>query len=414
MSERSDSPPALPLEDLVVADFSRILAGPLATQMLADDGARVIKVEEPGRGDETRRWGPPFVEGESAYFLSINRGKESLTLDLREPAGRDAAQRLITKADVVLHNFRPDQEVRYGLDSAAVASINPRAVHCAIRGFEPGSEEASLPGYDLLAQAAGGLMAITGPPDGDPMKVGVALSDILTAHWARGAILSALFERERGGPVRSIEVSLLGATVASLANVAQSYLLTRTEPRRWGNAHPSIVPYEAFRAADRLFVVAVGSDRQWQALCRDVLNDERLAELEAYATNPRRVRSRDVLIPILQRAFAARAAQEWVERCRSAGIPAALVSTYDELFSGAGASLVTTVEHPGAGVIPMVASPVRYGGERHSSDAAPPRRGAASVEILRELGFSAGEIDGMLERRITSTADQPTNSAPDE
>lgn len=373
-----------PLAGVFVADFSRILAGPLVAQMLADDGAEVVKVEDPKGGDETRRWGPPFLEGESSYYLSINRGKRSIALDLKTGEGRSAARTLIARADVVLHNFRPAQERTLGLDAKSVRIINPRAVHCAIRGFEPGTADETLPGFDLLAQAAAGIMAITGRTDGDPMKVGVAISDILTAQWARGGILSALLERERTGVTRSVEVSLVGATLASLANVAQAHLVSGEEPRRWGNAHSSIVPYEPFRGSDRMFVVAAGTDRQWRALCREVMQDDELANDDRFATNPLRVEHRDVLIPRLQRSFATRAASVWVERCRSAEIPAALVATYAEMFA-ANAHLLETLQHPSIGELKVVGNPVRYDGLRRSSSLPPPRLGEHTKEVLEAL-----------------------------
>ena len=238
-----------PLRGILVADFSRVLAGPLCSQLLGDAGARVVKVEEPLRGDETRRWGPPFAGESSAYFLSINRNKESIALDLKR--GGDVARRLIERADVVIDNFLPAQRRAVGMDD--VRSINPRAIHCAITGYDSDTSDANAPGYDLLAQAGAGLMSITGEPDGQPMKTGVALSDVLTAHHAFGAILTALFARERTGKGASIEISLFAATLASLDNVSQNALVTGREAKRYGNAHPSIVPYQLFEASDRAF-----------------------------------------------------------------------------------------------------------------------------------------------------------------
>lgn len=380
----SEVPLRGPLDGIFVADFSRILAGPLVTQMLADDGAAVVKIEDPKGGDETRRWGPPFIEGESSYYLAINRGKRSVALDLKSQQGRDAARKLIERADVVIHNFRPRQELALCLDVSSVRAVNPRAVHCAIRGFEPGTDDETLPGFDLLAQAAAGLMAITGPAEGEPSKVGVAISDVLTAHWARAGILSALLERERTGVARSVEVSLVGATMASLANVAQAHLVTGEEPRRWGNAHPSIVPYESFRAADRDFVVAVGNDRQWRRLCTDVVRDSALEKADRFATNALRVESRDELVAALQRIFSSAPAAEWVKRCRNADIPAALVASYAEMFE-ANPHLVDTLQHAAIGELRMVGSPVRYGGARRTATSAPPRLGEHTDEVLREL-----------------------------
>lgn len=375
---------------MVVADFSRILAGPLCTMLLADGGARVIKIEEPGRGDETRRWGPPFVAGESAYFLSVNRNKESLTVNLKSPAGRRVARRLIERADVVVENFLPDQRRQFGLTAAAVRRVNRRAVLCSISGFEPGSPEAELPGYDLLAQACGGLMWITGEPDGDPMKVGVALADVLTAHYAFGGIVSALLARGKGGRGSHLQVSLFGATVASLVNVAQAHLMTGEEARRYGNAHPSIVPYQAFHASDRLFVLAAATDRHFELLCQDVLGRTDLARDDRYRTNAGRVTHRATLVPELERLFGARPAETWIEPCRKRGIPAALVSGLSEVFGGH-PDLVIRANHPTVGVVPMVKHPVRAGSRPLPIRSAPPLLGEHTGRILAELGFSKRE-----------------------
>jgi crotonobetainyl-CoA:carnitine CoA-transferase CaiB-like acyl-CoA transferase len=381
-----------PLDGIVVADFSRILAGPLATQLLSDAGARVIKIEERGRGDETRRWGPPFVEGESAYFLSVNRNKESITLDLKQRKGREVAKRIIAMSDVVIQNFREEQAKKFGLTAVAVRRINARAIFCSIRGFERDSEEASLPGYDLLAQAAGGLMAITGEAAGMPMKSGVALADVLSGHHAHGAILAALYQRERTGVGSSVEISLLGATASSLVNVAQSFLLTRREPRRYGNEHPSIVPYQAFATADRAIVIAVASDRHFEIFCREVLGDRKLATDERFQRNAGRVANRVTLIPLLGGKLQRKKADWWIARCHAAGIPAAKVQTFEEMFTGTAAPLLQSVDHSTIGPIEMVGSPARRDGKRDRVRSAPPTLGQHSDSLLRELGFSRDEI----------------------
>ncbi|HEV2718692.1 MAG TPA: CoA transferase, partial [Thermoanaerobaculia bacterium] len=274
-----------PLHGIVVADFSRVLAGPLCTQLLADAGARVIKIESP-EGDETRRWGPPFVRGVSAYFLSINRNKESIAIDLRSRDGADIARRLVDQADVVVDNFLPAQR-------AKLLPINPRAVHCSIAGFDSDTAEAETPGYDLLAQAGSGHMSITGE---EPTKAGVAVVDILTAHYAYGAICAALVARERTGQGSAIQVSLFGAAVASLINVAQSALLTGEEAKSYGNAHPSIVPYQLFHGSDRAFAVGAGTDRHFAQLCEQVIGKPELKNHPRFATNAARVENREELI----------------------------------------------------------------------------------------------------------------------
>ncbi|HYM61415.1 MAG TPA: CoA transferase [Thermoanaerobaculia bacterium] len=387
---------ALPLAGVLVADFSRVLAAPLCTQLMADAGARVIKVEEPGGGDETRRWGPPFLHGESAYFLSVNRGKESIALNLKTPGGASAAARLIERADVVIDNFLPAQREVLGLTAERVRALNPRSIHCSISGYDSEGPSANVPGYDLLAQAESGLMAITGEPDGEAMKAGVALSDVLTAHYAFGAIVSALFARERSGLGERIEVSLFAATVASLVNVAQNALVTRREAVRYGNAHASIVPYQVFHASDRSFVLGAGTDRHFRVLCEAILRRPELAVDRRFATNRARVRNRAVLLPLLAAQFATKTARTWIHLCRKAAVPAALVQGVREaLQSGEGRRLVTTIDHPVAGTYEAAGNPLRLRGERLTARGAPPLLGQHTDAILRELGFTRREIARM-------------------
>lgn len=374
----------LPLHGILVADFSRVLAGPLCSEMLADEGARVIKIEEPAQGDETRRWGPPFVGGVSTYFLSVNRNKESIALDLRSDEGRRLAAALIQRADVIIDNFLPSQREALGLGD--VRALNPRAVHCSITGFDPDTPEANAPGYDLLAQAASGLMSITGPADGEPAKIGVALSDVLTAHYAHGAICAALFSRERTGRGARIEVSLFGATVASLVNVAQAALVTGNEARRFGNAHPSIVPYQLFHGSDRPFAIGGGTDRHFRALCEHVIERPELAGDERYATNSARVANREELVSLLESIFGTREAAFWVDRCRAVAIPSSLVQgVLEALRSDAARPLIAKIEHPDAGTVPLVGHPVRFDGERLPVRTPPPRLGEHSAAIGDEL-----------------------------
>jgi crotonobetainyl-CoA:carnitine CoA-transferase CaiB-like acyl-CoA transferase len=373
---------ALPLDGILVADFSRVLAGPLCTQLLGDWGARVMKVEEPGRGDETRRWGPPFVGEVSAYFLSVNRDKESIAVDLKSDEGADVARRLIERADVVVDNFLPAQKESLHF---APREVNPRVVHCTIAGFDSDTADANTPGYDLLAQAGSGLMSITGDAAGEPMKIGVALADVLTAHYAFGAICAAL----RAGEGASIEVSLFSATIASLANVAQNVLVTGKEAARYGNAHPSIVPYQAFHGSDRMFAVGVGTDRRFAQLCERVLRQPELARDERFATNTQRVKHREVLVAILEDTFRERTAAQWVASCRRASIPASLVRGVREaLRTPAARALVATVEHPEIGAYDAVRNPVRINGERLDIGSSPPSLGQHTDAILRELTAS--------------------------
>lgn len=365
-----------PLSGILVADFTRVLAGPFCTQLLADEGARVIKVEEPTHGDETRRWGPPFLGDVSTYFLSVNRGKESIALDLRAEEGKRIARALIERADVVIDNFLPSQRQSLGL-----TDLPERVIHCSIGGFDGDTSEANTPGYDLLAQAASGLMSITGEADGEPMKAGVALADVLTGHYAHGAICAALFARERTGRGARIEVSLFGATVASLVNVAQGALATQREARRYGNAHPSIVPYQLFHGSDRAFAIGGGTDRHFRMLCERVIERPELASDERFASNTARVAHREVLVPLLDSIFRTQPAQHWVARCREAAIPVSLVQGVLE-------ALQSDVARPLRGIvggIEVVKHPVRFDGDRLALTTAPPRLGEHTAALLDEL-----------------------------
>lgn len=364
----------LPLDGVLVADFTRVLAGPLCTQMLADEGARVIKIEEPQRGDETRRWGPPFVStgaGDTAtYFLAVNRNKESVALDLRSDEGRALADELIARADVVVDNFLPAQRER-------LLHVPATKIHCSISGFDPDTPEANTSGYDLLAQAGAGLMAITG--DADPMKAGVALADVLTAHYAHGAILAALYA---GGGAR-IEVSLFGATLASLVNVAQAALSTGVEAKRYGNAHPSIVPYQLFHARDRVFAIGGGTDRHFQLLCERVI--ERPEVAQRFATNAERVTQRDTLVPLLEEIFATHDAEHWVARCREANIPASLVrGVLEALRSEEARPLLARLDD-----FETVGHPVRFDGARLPVRSKPPKLGEHTEAVVNQLRTTA-------------------------
>ncbi len=341
----------------------------------------MIKVEEPVHGDETRRWGPPFLGDVSTYFLSVNRGKESLALDLRSDHGQRIARALIDRADVVIDNFLPAQRAALGL-----TAMPERVIHCSITGFDGDTAEANTPGYDLLAQAGSGLMSITGDPDGEPMKVGVALADVLTGHYAHGAICAALVARERTGHGARLEVSLFGAALASLINVAQGALATDREARRYGNAHPSIVPYQVFHAADRAFAIGGGTDRHFRFLCEQVIERPELATDARFVRNGARVANREALVALLDAIFRAERAEHWVARCRAAGIPASLVQgVLEALRSEAALPLIGTMEHTDAGAYETVRHPVRFDGQRLPLGDAPPRLGEHTDEIVREL-----------------------------
>lgn len=334
------------LSGVRVADFSRVLAGPYATMMLADFGADVIKIESPA-GDDTRAWRPPVDDaGESTYFGAVNRNKRSVVCDLTTAEGLAAARALAESADVVVENFRPGVMERFGLDEQTLRPANPGLVYCSITGFGRAAG-ATLPGYDLLVQAVGGLMSITGPADGEPSKAGVALVDVLTGQNALAGILLALRERDRTGRGSRVDVDLLGSLLAALTNQASSTLATGTSPGRLGNAHPSIAPYELFRAADRELVVAVGNDRQF-AVFADALGLPELAADPRFATNEERVRNRHELRAVLEPALARRDAADWVADFGAARVPSGLVNSVAEAFAFAEAlgldPIVTTVD----------------------------------------------------------------------
>jgi crotonobetainyl-CoA:carnitine CoA-transferase CaiB-like acyl-CoA transferase len=372
-----------PLEGLVVADFSRVLAGPFATMLLGDLGADVVKVEHPGGGDETRAWGPPWQGGHSTYYLAVNRNKRSVALDLKSDAGRRAARALAGRADVLVENFKAGALERLGLGFEEVARDNPGLVWCSISGFGRGAG-AELPGYDFLVQAMSGLMSITGPAGGEPTKVGVALVDVLTGLYAFGGVLAALGERERTGRGQRVEVSLLGSALASLVNQASSYLCTGRPPVAMGNRHPSIAPYETLATADRPLVVAVGNDAQFARLCR-VLSLPEAAADPRFATNADRVTNREALVGLLEEALAARGADDWVADLARAGVPCGLVNDVGEAF--ALAERLGLDPAADAGGIPQVANPIRLSSSPASYRLPPPALGEHTAEVLAWLGI---------------------------
>ncbi len=377
---------ASPLAGVRVLDLSRVLAGPLATMVLADLGADVVKVERPGRGDDTRGWGPPFVGRDAAYFLSLNRNKRSIDVDLQTPDGADIVRRLARRSDVVIENFRPGLLRRLGLGLDTLRAADPRLVTCSLTAFaDDGGERASRPGYDIIVQALSGLMSVTGERDGEPTKVGVALLDVITGLYAANGIQAALIERERTGHGRHVSVSLFDASVAALVNQAANHLLGGVVPGRLGTEHPNIVPYQAFHARDRPFILAAGNDKLFVATC-EVIGREDLAGDDRFATNERRVEHRDELIPELRRAFAGRDASSWIGALETAGVPCAPIRTLDEVFaSPEGAATVLTVDDPRRGPLRLVADPIRLDGTTPRIRRPPPEVGEHTAEILREL-----------------------------
>ncbi len=369
-----------PLDGLLVADFSRVLAGPLATAMLADLGARVVKVERPAVGDDTRHWGPPWSATTSAYFEAANRSKESIALDLDDPGDLAVAHELAARADVLVENFRTGTLAARGLDHDALVRANPGLVYCSITGF--GSEGgADLPGYDFLVQAVGGLMSITGPSDGEPQKVGVALVDVLASKDAFGGILAALLERERSGRGQRVEVNLLSSLLSSLVNQASGFLATGASPRRQGNAHPSIAPYETLRCADAVIAVCCGNDRQFAALCATVGAAD-LAVDPRFVTNAARVEHRAALVTTLERLLAARTARTWVDDLMEVGVPAGLVGDLAEAFALAERLGLDPRVRVDDGALDQVRHPVRYSRTPVLHYSRPPRLGEHD-EVVR-------------------------------
>jgi crotonobetainyl-CoA:carnitine CoA-transferase CaiB-like acyl-CoA transferase len=385
---------APPLAGVRVVDLSRVLAGPYATMTLADLGADVVKVEHPKGGDETRSWGPPFAGGESAYFLSVNRGKRSVALDLKDPEGRDLALELCARADVVIENFRRGGAARLGLDYAAVRARRPDVVYCTITGFGR-REPQSRPGYDFTVQAESGLMSITGDPDGEPTKVGVAVVDVLTGLNAAVAILAALHRRSQTGEGELIEISLLESAFAALVNVAAGALVTGEEAKRYGNAHPSIVPYQRFGTADGSLAVAAANDGLYRKLCAAVGRPD-LAADERYATNDARVANRRSLVAELAAVFGERKTDEWLRVLLDAGVPAGEIRGVRTAIENAGAT--TDVEHPTAGTLPIVNAPFSLAQASLPSPVAPPLLGEHTAEVLAEVGVDDKRL-AALERR---------------
>ncbi len=388
-----------PLDGITVLDMSRVLAGPWAGQLLADLGARVIKVEHPERGDDTRGWGPPWLaehddpEKAAAYYLCANRGKQSLAVDIAGERGQALVRRLAEGADILLENFKVGGLARYGLDYASLRAENPRLIGCSITGFGQDGPYAHRAGYDFMIQAMGGLMSLSGEPDGMPMKTGVAITDVMTGLYATIGVLAALQERQRTGRGRHVDLALLDVQVATLANQALNALVTGRSPVRHGNAHPNIVPYQAFACADGHLVLTVGNDAQF-ARFASLLGHPEWAEDPAYATNAARVSNREALVPRIQAILATRERDEWLAELEASGIPAGPINTLTEVF------VDPQVRHRGMRRtlqrgeldVPQVANPLRFDGESATSELAPPRLGQDSDAILAEMGLTAEEI----------------------
>lgn len=401
------------LSHIRVLDLSRILAGPWAGQILADLGADVIKVERPGPGDDTRGWGPPWIKNDqgqdtsvAAYYLCANRNKRSITVDITQPEGQDIVRRLAAQSDVVLENFKLGGLKQYGLDYDSLKAVNPRLVYCSITGFGQDGPYAPRAGYDFLIQGLGGLMSITGRPDGEPgagpMKVGVALTDILTGLYATNAVLAALAWREKSGEGQYIDMALLDVQVACLANQAMNYLATGSNPRRMGNAHPSIVPYQDFPTEDGHMILAIGNDGQFARFC-EVAGRPELAADARFATNRARVENRAELIPLLNEITATRTTTEWIAQLEARAVPCGPINGLAEVFADPqvqARGLAVKMPHPEAGEVPLVASPIRLSKTPVEYRRAPPLVGEHTDEILADLGVDAAGIAGLRERGV--------------
>jgi len=394
------------LSHLRVLDLSRVLAGPWSGQILADLGADVIKVERPGNGDDTRSWGPPFLRdargentSEAAYYLSANRNKRSVTIDFTQPEGQRLVRELAEKSDIVIENFKVGGLAAYGLDYQSLKALNPKLIYCSITGFGQTGPYAKRAGYDFMIQGLGGLMSLTGRPEGEegagPVKVGVALTDILTGLYSTVAILAALAHRDQTGIGQHVDMALLDVQVACLANQAMNYLTTGTPPRRLGNAHPNIVPYQDFPTADGDFILTVGNDGQFRKFA-EVAGQPQWADDPRFATNKLRVANRGELIPLIRQATVFKTTAEWVSQLETAGVPCGPINDLAQMFQDpqvVARGLAVTIPHPLAGIVPQVASPIRLSETPVEYRRAPPLLGEHTEAVLSEvLGLDADAV----------------------
>ncbi|MEK3645129.1 CaiB/BaiF CoA transferase family protein [Aeribacillus sp. FSL M8-0235] len=390
----------LPLAGIKIIDLTRILSGPFCTMTLADLGAEVIKIESP-QGDDTRQWGPPFIKNESAYFLSVNRNKKSVVLNLKDPKGKEILLKMVEEADVVVENFRPGTLKKLGIDYDILKQHNRGVILASISGFGQTGPYSKKPGYDVLAQGMGGLMSVTGEPDGTPVKAGYSLADIGAGMWATIGILSALWERERSGQGQWIDVSLLDTMVSWQTYLAGNYFATNNDPKPLGGAHPNIVPYQVFEASDGHFILAVGNDSLWNSLV-DVLDVEALRDRK-FKTNPDRVQNRDELISILEEIFKRKTRDEWVDMLESAKIPCGPVNKLSDILNDTHIKereMVVEMEHPSLGILKMLGVPVKLSRTPGRIKTVPPAQGEHSETVLKQMGYSKEEIETFIKEGI--------------
>ena len=403
-----------PLSHIRVLELSRILAGPWAGQMLADLGAEVIKVEKPIQGDDTRHWGPPYLNNQqsenptaSAYFLSANRGKRSITIDIRQQEGQAVIHQLVENCDVLIENFKVGSLKKYHLDFASLSAINPKLIYCSITGFGQAGPYAQRAGYDFLLQGMGGLMSVTGEPDhlpgGGPQKVGVALTDIMTGMYATTAIQAAIIEREKSGFGQHIDLALLDVQVACLANQGMNYLVSQDIPKRMGNAHPNIVPYQTFQTADGFIILTVGNDSQFADFCH-VANCQTLIHDPRFATNQVRVRNREFVIERLAKIIKAKTSEFWLQELEMKGVPCGPINDIEQVFDNPQIKhrrMLGELSHPENGKVPTVANPINFSRTPIEYNQAPPNLGEHTEHVLSDLlGFDSGDIKKLRDSKV--------------
>ena len=391
------------LEGIRVLDLTRALAGPFCTLMLGDNGADVIKVEMPGSGDDTRKWGPPFIGEESAYFLSINRSKRSLTLNLRDPQAKEIFLKLAESSDVVVENFTPGVMERFGLGYDEVKKTSPKIVYCSISGFGQDGPYRNRPAYDQIMQGISGLMSITGEPDGEPQKIGIAVTDIGAGMWSAFAIMAALHHREQHGEGQYIDISMMDAQVAWLTYQAAYFFANGEPPKRMGAAHPTLVPYQGFMCQDSKYInVAVGSERIWGRFCQGI-HREYLQNDPEYAANSDRVRNRAKLVTMLQEYFLTRPVADWVEDLQEANVPCGPINDLADVFADPqvlARNMYLEIPHPTLGAIKQTGLPIKFSLTPGGLDRHPPLLGEHNQEILEDLGYSVAQVDKMKENAI--------------